>query len=236
LSGASDELGYYRVFSRDDTVIDWHNIDTVLLDMDGTLLDLNYDNVLWGERLPDRYAAHHGVTNEQARATLEHHFARTRHTLAHYCLDHWAALTEIDLLGLHRELVHLVRYRSHAEAFMGQLRRSGRRAILVTNAHRDGLAIKDAHIGLTRRLDHAVSSHDVRAPKEAAEFWTRLAAIHPYDPRRTLLIDDNAAVLAAAAKHGIAHLVTVSQPDSSRPPRSDLAHRAFNSFDEIMPP
>ena len=30
--------------NRDHTLVPWDTIDTVLLDMDGTLLDLNYDN------------------------------------------------------------------------------------------------------------------------------------------------------------------------------------------------
>ena len=37
-------------------MIDWDRIDTVLLDMDGTLLDLHYDNTLWNELLPARYS------------------------------------------------------------------------------------------------------------------------------------------------------------------------------------
>ena len=217
-------------------MIAWHNIDTVLLDMDGTLLDLNYDNVLWNQRLPERYAAHHGVTAALARERLERHFLETRHSLDHYCLDHWARFTQLDLLALHRELAHLIRYRPHAESFLARVKHSGRRAVLVTNAHRGGLAIKDAQTGLSRRLDHTVSSHDFRAPKEAPEFWARLNVELPFDPARTLLIDDNAAVLAAAASHGIVHLVTVSQPDSSQPARTGLDHHAFNTFDEIMPP
>jgi 5'-nucleotidase len=217
-------------------VIAWHNIDTVLLDMDGTLLDLNYDNVLWNQQLPERYAVHHGVTPAVARERLERHFVQTRHSLEHYCLAYWARFTELDLLALHRELAHLVRYRPHAESFLTRVQQSGRRVVLVTNAHRTGLAIKDALTGLTGRLDHAISSHDFRAPKEAPEFWARLDAALPFDPSRTLLIDDNAAVLAAAARHGIEHLVTVSQPDSSKPPRTGLEHVAFNGFDEIMPP
>lgn len=217
-------------------MIAWHNIDTVLLDMDGTLLDLNYDNVLWNQRLPERFAIRHGVTNAVARERLHRHFVETRHSLDHYCLDYWARFTQLDLLALHRELAHLIRYRPHAENFLTRVKNSGRRAVLVTNAHRDGLVIKDARTGLTGRLDHTVSSHDYRAPKEAAEFWIRLNAQHPFDANRTLLIDDNAAVLAAAAQHGIAHLATISQPDSSQPARSGLGHYAFNTFDEIMPP
>jgi HAD superfamily hydrolase (TIGR01509 family) len=217
-------------------VIAWHNIDTVLLDMDGTLLDLNYDNVLWNQRLPERYAIRHSVSNAVARERLERHFAETRHSLDHYCLDYWARFTQLDLLALHHELAHLIRYRPHAEDFLARVRGSGRRTILVTNAHRDGLAIKDGWTKLTGRFDSMVSSHDFRAPKEAPEFWSRLDAQHPFDGARTLLIDDNAAVLAAAAQHGIAHLATVSQPDSSQPERLGLRHYAFNAFDEIMPP
>jgi putative hydrolase of the HAD superfamily len=217
-------------------VIDWKNIDTVLLDMDGTLLDLHYDNVLWNERLPQRYAAHHGVTTTVAKATLELHFLETRHTIEHYCLDYWERFTQLNILALHRELTHLIRYRAHAESFLAWLQESDRQVALVTNAHRGSLDIKNAQTGLTQRLDHSFSSHDFRAPKEAAEFWTRLEEALPFDPTRTLLIDDNAAVLDAAQRHGIAHLVTVAQPDSTQPPRGGLAHAAFNGFDEIMPP
>jgi len=217
------------------SAINWDDVETVLLDMDGTLLDLHYDNVLWNERLPERYAAHHRVTPATARQTLERHFVETRHTIEHYCLDYWARFTDLDMLALHRELSHLIRYRPHAETFLERLKATGRRAVLVTNAHRGGLSIKDQLTGLTRRLDQSFSSHDFGAPKESPAFWTQLEDVFPFDVSRALLIDDNAAVLAAAQRHGIANLLTVTQPDSSRPARSELAHPAFNGFDEIMP-
>ncbi|MDH3916294.1 MAG: haloacid dehalogenase, partial [Chromatiales bacterium] len=34
---------------------DWSTVDTVLLDMDGTLLDLRFDNYFWQELVPSRY-------------------------------------------------------------------------------------------------------------------------------------------------------------------------------------
>jgi len=215
--------------------IQWNDIDTVLLDMDGTLLDLNYDNVLWNERLPERYAARHGMTIVRAKETLERHFVETRHTIEHYCLDYWARFTQLDMVALHHELSHLIRYRSHAESFLARLKVTGRRAVLVTNAHRDGLTIKDTLTGVTGHLEQSFSSHDFRAPKESAQFWLQLEDVFPFDPSRTLLIDDNAAVLDAAQRHGIGQLVTVTQPDSGRPPRTELTYAAFNGFDEIMP-
>ena len=33
-------------------IIDWTRIDTILLDMDGTLLDLGFDNFFWREHVP----------------------------------------------------------------------------------------------------------------------------------------------------------------------------------------
>ncbi len=36
-------------------MIDWDNIDTVLLDMDGTLLDLGFDNWFWQPHVPEQY-------------------------------------------------------------------------------------------------------------------------------------------------------------------------------------
>ncbi len=49
----------------------WQLVDTVLLDMDGTLLDLNFDRVFWRELVPKRYASVHGMSVSAAWALLE---------------------------------------------------------------------------------------------------------------------------------------------------------------------
>ena len=214
---------------------DWSSIDTVLLDMDGTLLDLEFDNVLWNDSLPGRYAARHGISENDARLRLHAHFDSTRHTIDHYCLDYWARFTRIDLLALHREHRHLIRYRPHASAFLERVKRTGRRVVLVTNAHRASLSLKDEVTRLTAAVHRTVSSHDFVAPKETPDFWRRLDELEPFRADRTLLIDDNAVVLDAARNHGITQLLTVTQPDSARPPRVGLPYAAFNHFDEIMP-
>ena len=43
--------------------LDWTSIDTVLLDMDGTLLDLRFDNWFWQEHVPD--ALREGARHER---------------------------------------------------------------------------------------------------------------------------------------------------------------------------
>jgi len=215
-------------------LIRWEAIDTVLLDMDGTLLDLAYDNTLWNHLLPERYGAARSLPVAHAREQLFDQMAARRGQLEFYCLDFWARYTGLDIVALHHELAHLIAYRPHARAFLTHLAAGTQHVVLVTNAHRDSLAVKDRHSGLTGQLDAVVSCHDYQAPKESRDFWEALNAEHAFDPARTLLIDDNAAVLDAAADYGVAHLLTVAQPDSQRPPRSGLRHRAVTDFRDLM--
>lgn len=216
-------------------MIRWEAIDTVLLDMDGTLLDLHYDNTLWNQLLPTRYSEAHRLSEEAARSHLFSHMHEHHGQLTFYCLDHWAEFTSINIVGLHEELVQLIRFRPNAERFLVWLRDNGKRSLLVTNAHRDSLSVKDAHSGIVGLLDANISCHDYGSPKETRAFWERLMREHPYDPERTLLIDDNDSVLSAAAEFGIRHLFTVAQPDSGRAARDGLNFPSFNDFLEILP-
>jgi HAD superfamily hydrolase (TIGR01509 family) len=215
-------------------MIDWAEIDTVLLDMDGTLLDLRFDNVLWNEHLPERYASARQIGVEDAREHLFAHMREKRTRLEFYCIDHWSRFTSLDIVALHRELDHLIQFRPHAQRFLAAARAAGKRLVLVTNAHRASLGIKDARTGLVAALHRAVSSHDLEAPKESQEFWSRLAKVESFAPARTLLVDDNADVLDAAGDFGIGHLRTVAQPDSARPARTGLRHRTI-AFEEALP-
>ncbi|EPR3214815.1 GMP/IMP nucleotidase, partial [Klebsiella pneumoniae] len=41
--------------------IAWQEVDTVLLDMDGTLLDLAFDNYFWQTLVPETWGAARGL-------------------------------------------------------------------------------------------------------------------------------------------------------------------------------
>ncbi|MFT7288533.1 MAG: HAD superfamily hydrolase (TIGR01509 family) [Halieaceae bacterium] len=215
-------------------MIDWPDIQTVLLDMDGTLLDLHYDNHFWMEYLPAAYAREHGLPEHEARRELNAQFTAARGSLPWYCLDHWSRQLNMDIPQLKRELRHMIRMRPHALDFLRWLHGSRLDVLLVTNAHRETLNIKMGEVDITEWFDQIVVSHDLKAPKEDDVFWERLQALHPFDPEHTLLIDDTESVLDAAHRHGIRHLLTLLQPDSQQEKRVDTRFPGIHHFDEIM--
>ena len=218
------------------TLIDWPLIDTVLLDMDGTLLDLNFDNHFWLQHLPRRYAQHHGLDPEQARRHLYRRFDAERGTINWYCLDYWSNELAMDIAQLKEEVAHLVAVHPNVIAFLGALRASRRRAVMVTNAHHKSLQLKLRHTDLGDHLDAVICAHDLGLPKEEPAFWPALQHHEDYNPERTLLIDDNIDVLRAAQHGGIGHLLAMARPDSRKPVQATEEFAAIEHFSEIMPP
>ena len=216
------------------SALDWSAIDTVLLDMDGTLLDLRFDNWFWLELIPRRYAAAHGLDVEEAQQRLTLKFVAVRGTLQWYCIDYWSGELKLDIAGIKRETLTEVRFLPGAEEFLTRLKASGKRRVLVTNAHPQTLALKNERVALTRHFDACYSTHPFAAPKEHAAFWPRLAAEEKFEPRRTLFVDDSLSVLKAADDFGIGWLRAVRRPDSGLPPQPTGEYAAVDRVADLI--
>lgn len=216
-------------------MLDWNRIDTVLLDMDGTLLDLRFDSEFWLNHLPNRFAAHHGLEAGAAQAKLDVLFRSSRRKLEFYCLDWWSAQTGLDIVTLKHDLVHLIGFRHNAREFLGAVRASGRRSVIVTNAHRASLDLKHRHTGIIDLVDAVESAHDHRLPKEEGRFWSTVQGRLGFDPERTLLVDDNIDALVAAQAYGIGHLLAIAQPDSGGTRLQGLPFPALEDFALLQP-
>ena len=196
-------------------------VDTLLLDLDGTLLDLAFDTHFWHEVVPAYYGAKRGLSAQEAHDNeIMPRLRAAEGTLNWYCLDHWSRVLELDLSAIKSEHDERIAWLPGAQEFLRRQRAAGRRLVLVTNSHPETLRIKDEKVGIAPLLDVVYSSHQFGAPKEHAVFWDRFRSAEPYDPSRTAFIDDNLAVLGAARAAGIGCLVAVTYPDSSRPARA----------------
>lgn len=216
-------------------MINLNMIDTVLLDMDGTLLDLHFDNHFWLEHVPRRFAEKHGVTVETAREELAARYAKISGTMQWYCVDHWTRELGLDIALLKEEVSHLIAIHPDVVDFLDALRRTGKRTVLVTNAHQKSLALKMKKTQLHGHLDRVICAHDLGLPKENPAFWEKLQQVEPFAPDRTLLVDDSLPVLRSARSYGIAHLLAVFKPDTQMPEKDVGEFQAVRHFAEIFP-
>lgn len=195
---------------------DWENIDTVLLDMDGTLLDLHFDSHFWLDHLPHVFAKHRNLMLEDARYKISQLMSEHAGTLNWYCVDFWSDSLGMDIMEAKGEVAHKIGYRPTAEAFLERCQEECNDVRMVTNAHRKILDLKIVKTGIDQYFDQLLCSHELDHPKEDTRFWERLNQDKAFDPERTLFLDDNETVLESAESYGIKHLYSIAEPDSQK--------------------
>lgn len=216
-------------------MIDWRRINTVFLDMDGTLLDLRFDNHFWLVHVPMRYAERHSLSVEQAKQHLFPKMTQLRGRLDWYCTDFWTQELSLPIIELKREIAHLIKVREHVKPFLSALRDAGKKVILFTNAHEDTVALKMEMTGLVPAFDEVITSHSLGLAKENDGVWAKVATRLEFNPQQALFIDDNFSVLDSAQRYGIGHLLGIIQPDSGAGNLSHERYDLLDSFEQIMP-
>jgi len=215
--------------------LNWPAIDTILLDMDGTLLDLHYDNHFWQVYVPEKFAEKHGLEPAEAHAECFRRYNAKAGTLDWYCVDYWTEQLELDIVRLKEELAHLIAVHPDVTDFLTQAKQAGKRVVLVTNAHHKSLNLKMDRTGLAVHFDAMHTSHAYGLAKEDPAFWVALREAEAFDPARTLLVDDSLPVLRSARTYGIAHLLAVLQPDTRLPDKDVADFAAIRRFGDILP-
>lgn len=216
-------------------MIDWQRIDTVFLDMDGTLLDLNFDTYFWLEHVPRRYAEKHGMSLQEAKDNLMARYQAMLGTIDWYSIDYWSEELGLDIALLKEEVDHLIAVHPYVTDFLDAVRAKGKRVWLVTNAHMKSLELKMNRTRLGGHFDRLVCAHDFGLPKEQPVFWEKLQQLEAYQPERTLLVDDSLPVLRSAREYGIAWLLAVYEPDTQQPRRDVEEFGAIETFRDILP-
>ena len=214
--------------------LDWNAIHTVFLDMDGTLLDLHFDNHFWLEHVPLRYAEKQKMPLKEAKKEIARVTKEKEGTLDWYCLRYWSKRLDLDIVALKHEISDRIAIRSNVEHFLQFLKNHTAKVVLLTNADRDSVNIKFSYVPIASYFDQIISSHDFNMAKEEAGFWDKLAEQEDFDPEHSLFIDDNLEVLREAKAHGIKYLLAIKHPDSQQAPKDTQEFVGIECFSQIV--
>lgn len=207
------------------------DVDTLMLDMDGTLLDLAFDNYMWKQLIPEEYARQHGLKPEIARQELFARYRRLFGKLDWYCLDHWSEALGIDVLALHRRMRTRIGWLPGAREFLEAAAEFDLRLLLVSNSHPDTLALKTEMTGIAGYFHGVYLSHALGHAKEEQPFWQVLKTREGFDPARTVFVDDTLTVLKSARRFGIGKLLAVTRPDTTAP---SLSQDEFTGIEGVF--
>ena len=210
--------------------INWSEITTILLDMDGTLLDLHFDNYFWLHHLPKIYSSKKRISEAQAKEVLEPLLQAHQGTLNWYCVNFWSEQLGVNIMQHKAEVAHKIRYRPQAEVFLKICKQQVQDLRLITNGHREVLELKIAHTELDQYFEEMICSHELGAAKEEPRFWQALHERKAFDPASTLFIDDSEAVLDTACEYGIKHIFSISKPDSANHRKTQSKYPMLDTF------
>lgn len=213
---------------------DWEKIETALIDMDGTLLDLHFDSYFWLEYVPIHYAQKNDISIDAAKQLLFPKMRSHEGAMKWYCLDFWAEELGLDIAGLKRDLQHKIAIHDGTIEFLHELRNCVSKIMLVTNAHYDSLNLKLEVTEIDTFFDDVISSHSYGAPKEEQVFWQRLQQDFPFKNESTVMIDDSLAVLESARQYGIGYQIAIRKPDTQMPESRKPGFYSVRALGEIF--
>ena len=214
---------------------DWTQIDSILLDLDGTLLDLNFDLHFWLEYLPQVYSEKNNISRQQAQDILLPMLNTEKGKLNWYCIDFWQKKLHLDIMKLKNNISHLIKVHPNVKRFLTLARKHDKRIYLITNAHRKTIKLKMSVTQLQDYFDGIVSSHDFGVAKQEQAFWYKLSKVINLDKNRAIFFDDSLDVLKSAFEFNIKHVVAISKPSSKIKTKVVPGFINIENFSQALP-
>lgn len=194
-----------------------HSTKVLLLDLDGTILDLYFDNHFWQQHLCQTFAAHNHIPLLKAQQHIGSLIATTAGTLPFYDVDYWSAVLKLDIIALKIQQQHLLSLHAGALLFLQTAQAAKMPCYLISNAHPRTLAFKLARVPLADFFVKTISAFAYHACKEQRAFWQRFLADCALNPADCAFFDDNLAAITQAQQARIGQVFAIDRPDSRAP-------------------
>ena len=186
------------------------DIECLLIDMDGVILDNTYDNDFWQNQIPEVIADSKGIAFDDAKRLAIQIFNYKKNTKDWYDVDYWSNMLNIDIEAQKRSEKSFSRI-SLYDGVIDTLSvlKNKTKMILITNAHRKTLNIKLEKYNLTPYFDEMVCAHELNYVKEDIQLWYMLRSKYRLDYEKTLLVEDTINNINVGLSAGISGAIYV---------------------------
>lgn len=186
------------------------DIECLLIDMDGVILDNAYDNDFWQNQIPEVIADSKGIGFDDAKRLAIQIFNYKKNTKDWYDVDYWSNMLDIDIEAQKRSEKSFSRI-SLYDGVIDTLNvlKNKTKMILITNAHRKTLNIKLEKYNLTPYFDEMVCAHELNYVKEDIQLWYMLRSKYRLDYEKTLLVEDTINNINVGLSAGISGAIYV---------------------------
>jgi HAD superfamily hydrolase (TIGR01509 family) len=212
------------------------DIDCMLVDMDGVILDNTYDNNFWQNQIPGVISKNKNISFEDAKRLAIQIFNYKKNTKDWYDVDYWSNMLNVDIEAEKRSSISFDRiqlYEGVTET-LNKLK-DNFRLILITNAHRKTLNIKLEKYDLNPYFENMVCAHELYYVKENIQLWYMLKSRFKLDYTKTLLIEDTINNIKVGLSAGISQAVYLgdeSYEDSKKILKLSSINDIFSAFNQ----
>ena len=179
------------------------DIEHILIDMDGVLLDTKYDNYFWQEHIPFIYSKKNNMSLKQAIKITHSLFHYKKNTKDWYDLDYWTNILDIDITKekKKKEIMDKIKLKKDVVSTLEKLK--NKKLYLVTNAHKKTLDIKLSKFTLNEYFDEIICSHEFKYVKEDIQFWYILRQYLNINYQKSILVEDTMENINSAYHAGL---------------------------------
>ncbi len=188
------------------------DIECLLIDMDGVILDNTYDNNFWQNQIPNVLSKKKNISFDDAKRLAIQIFNFKKNTKDWYDLDYWSNMLGIDIEAEKRSQESLGKIKLYDNVIdtLIELKKNAR-LIMITNAHRKTLNIKLEKFNIKPCFHEMVCAHELNYVKEDLQLWYMLRTKYKLDFEKTVLVEDTINNIKVALSAGVSSAIYVGK-------------------------
>ena len=200
----------------------------ILSDLDGVILDLNYDMKFWQSWLPEHVANQTNQSIEETQAEIQAEINKQRGTLNFYNLNYWDDFLNVDCMQIIKEKEEKCSYLEGSHEALQRLSALKNPKHILTNGDPRVQEYKAQSQDFWRFFDSIFYSMRAGYPKEQKEFWALARHNLNLYFEDAMFIDDGYNVVTAAVKAGLKKVIWIT------PGKNRILQNGIETFPRLI--